>query len=77
MSLKVVLIYGDGVLDKDDECPNELRLVHLKYGCPDTDLDGVPDKDDECPNEFGLAEFNGCPDSDGDGIPDKDDERPD
>lgn len=66
---------GDGIYDKDDECPTEPGLAIFK-GCPDSDGDGIPDKDDECPNEPGLAEFQGCPDTDGDGIPDKDDACP-
>lgn len=66
---------GDGIYDKDDECPNEPGLAQFN-GCPDTDGDGIPDKDDECPTVFGLAEFKGCPDSDGDGIPDHKDECP-
>jgi len=66
---------GDGIYDKDDECPTEPGLPQFN-GCPDTDGDGIPDKDDACPNEAGLAEFQGCPDTDGDGIPDKDDACP-
>jgi len=66
----------DGVLDADDECPDEAGVAALK-GCPDRDNDGVADKDDECPDIAGLPEFNGCPDSDADGIPDKNDECPD
>ncbi|MEO8934372.1 MAG: OmpA family protein [Xanthomarina sp.] len=66
---------GDGILDKDDECPEVPGLKEFN-GCPDTDGDGIPDHLDECPNEAGLAEFNGCPDTDGDGIPDHLDECP-
>ena len=66
---------GDGIYDKDDECPETPGLPEFN-GCPDSDGDGIPDKDDECPNTPGLAEFNGCPDTDGDGVPDKDDECP-
>ena len=66
---------GDGVYDKNDECPETPGLKEFN-GCPDTDGDGIPDKDDDCPTEPGPAEFNGCPDTDGDGIPDKDDECP-
>lgn len=66
---------GDGIYDKDDECPEVAGLPEFN-GCPDTDGDGIPDHLDECPLEAGLAEFNGCPDTDGDGIPDKDDECP-
>ena len=66
---------GDGVLDKDDECPD---VVGDLNGCPDSDGDGVADKDDECPDQAGETENNGCPwpDSDGDGVADKDDECP-
>jgi OmpA-OmpF porin, OOP family len=63
---------GDGVLDKEDACPDVAGLKIFK-GCPDTDGDGVADKDDACPAAPGPKVFNGCPDSDGDGIADKDD----
>ncbi len=66
---------GDGVYDKDDECPDAVGLVEFK-GCPDTDGDGIEDRNDECPNTAGIAKFNGCADSDGDGIEDKKDECP-
>lgn len=66
---------GDGIYDKDDECPETPGLPEFN-GCPDTDGDGIPDHLDECPNTPGLAEFNGCPDTDGDGIPDPQDECP-
>ena len=66
---------GDGIYDKDDECPEVAGLAAFN-GCPDSDGDGIKDGDDECPNEAGLAEFNGCPDSDGDGVADKDDNCP-
>ncbi|SFW41360.1 Outer membrane protein OmpA [Sinomicrobium oceani] len=67
---------GDGIYDKDDECPEVAGLPEFN-GCPDSDGDGIPDKDDACPNEAGPAELNGCPDRDGDGVPDKDDACPD
>ncbi|WP_373058091.1 OmpA family protein [Zunongwangia sp. H14] len=67
---------GDGVYDKDDECPEQAGLPEFN-GCPDSDGDGIEDRMDDCPNEAGLAEFNGCPDSDGDGVPDNEDECPD
>lgn len=67
---------GDGVPDKDDECPNEAGLAALA-GCPDADADGIADKDDTCPNEAGLADLAGCPDADADGIADQDDACPD
>lgn len=66
---------GDGVFDKDDECPEVAGLKEFN-GCPDTDGDGIADKNDACPEEAGLKEFNGCPDTDGDGIADKDDACP-
>ena len=66
----------DGVLDKDDKCP-DLPGLKKYQGCPDTDGDGIPDDQDGCPNEAGPAATNGCPDRDGDGIPDKDDRCPD
>ena len=64
----------DGVLDKDDLCPEVPGPVE-NNGCPwpDTDGDGILDKDDACPEVPGLAEFNGCPDTDRDGIPDNED----
>ncbi len=66
---------GDGIYDKDDECPETPGLAEFN-GCPDTDGDGITDHLDECPNTPGLAEFNGCPDTDGDGVPDHLDECP-
>ena len=66
---------GDGVYDKDDECPETPGLKEFN-GCPDTDGDGITDAKDDCPDQAGLAEFNGCPDTDGDGVPDPQDECP-
>jgi len=70
---------GDGVPDKDDECPGTPPGVQVdEKGCPlDRDGDGVPDYKDDCPDEPGDPKFDGCPDSDGDGIPDHLDECPD
>lgn len=67
----------DGVLDKDDLCPEVAGPVE-NQGCPwpDTDGDGILDKDDACPEVPGLAQFNGCPDTDGDGVPDNQDNCP-
>lgn len=67
----------DGILDKDDACPDTPGLPEFQ-GCPDTDGDGVPDKDDQCPEVAGPVENNGCPwpDTDGDGVYDKDDACP-
>lgn len=66
---------GDGIYDKDDECP-ETPGLEIYNGCPDSDGDGIEDRMDECPNVAGLAQFNGCPDTDGDGIADPKDECP-
>ena len=70
---------GDGVLDKDDECPTVAGPVENK-GCPwgDQDNDGVLDKDDNCPAIAGPAANSGCPweDKDNDGVLDKDDKCP-
>ena len=67
---------GDGILDKEDACPEEAGPAE-NQGCPwpDTDGDGVLDKDDECPQVAGS--LNGCPDKDGDGIKDSEDTCPD
>jgi outer membrane protein OmpA-like peptidoglycan-associated protein len=59
---------GDGLLDKDDDCPTEaedLDAFQDEDGCPepDNDEDGVPDETDECPD---LPEEPG---GDGDGCP--------
>ena len=66
---------GDGIFDKDDECPETPGLPEFN-GCPDTDGDGIEDRNDACPNTPGLPEFNGCPDTDGDGIADPQDACP-
>ncbi len=68
---------GDGIRDKDDECPEVAGTAEFN-GCPDTDADndGVTDCCDKCPKTPGLAEFKGCPDTDGDGIPDYKDKCP-
>ncbi len=85
---RVVDADGDGVLDRDDACPDEPGVRtndEATNGCPapaDTDGDGVPDLNDACPEEPGPQSpeprKNGCPpDTDGDGIPDKIDACPD
>ena len=70
----------DGVLDKDDGCPDVPGPVENK-GCPwpDRDKDGVLDKDDRCPDEPGPVENQGCPwpDRDKDTVLDKVDKCPD
>ena len=67
----------DGILDKDDLCPDTFGLAQFQ-GCPDTGGDGIPDKDDKCPEVAGPADNQGCPwpDTDGDGVLDKDDQCP-
>lgn len=69
----------DGVLDRDDFCPDVPGPVE-NNGCPweDTDKDGVLDRDDKCPQVAGPAENDGCPweDTDKDGVLDKDDSCP-
>ena len=69
---------GDGVADKDDDCPN-LAGTKANRGCPstDTDNDGVIDDLDECPTIAGSPAAKGCPDRDGDGVADKFDKCPD
>lgn len=66
---------GDGVPDKEDNCPNEPGKADLG-GCPDRDGDGVADKMDACPDLAGPVDKQGCPDSDGDGIADNMDKCP-
>ena len=66
---------GDGIYDKDDECPETPGLEQFN-GCPDSDGDGIEDRLDACPNEAGLPQYDGCPDTDGDGIADPQDECP-
>ena len=54
---------NDGILDKDDACPNIAGTIALN-GCPeeeDTDNDGILDKDDACPTIAGTVALNGCP----------------
>ena len=70
---------GDGILDKDDKCPN-VKGVAKYQGCPipDSDKDGINDEEDKCPQVAGLARYQGCPipDSDKDGINDEEDKCP-
>ena len=79
---------GDGICDKDDECPEEKgekedkgcpKKEKEEKKCPDKDKDGVCDKDDKCPDQFGSKDNQGCPtnDRDGDGIRDDIDKCPD
>jgi OmpA-OmpF porin, OOP family len=69
---------NDGVVDAEDECPEEPGTA-LTKGCPDRDGDGIADKDDKCPDTAGIAKYNGCPipDRDNDGVNDEMDKCPD
>jgi OmpA-OmpF porin, OOP family len=56
----------DGVMDKDDACPDEEEDqdgFEDDDGCPepDNDHDGVPDDEDECPELSGDRAHDGCP----------------
>jgi outer membrane protein OmpA-like peptidoglycan-associated protein len=72
---------GDGVMDDDDWCPNQVGLKD-NHGCPegpidlDADHDGVNLPIDKCPDLPGTAEMDGCPDTDFDFIPDPQDKCP-
>ncbi len=70
---------GDGVINKDDNCPQMAGSV-AAFGCPDTDEDGVRDIDDRCPLVYGAIVNDGCPmaaqDADTDGVPDDQDDCP-
>lgn len=70
---------GDGVIDKEDDCPTVAGAVENR-GCPwpDTDKDGVLDKDDKCKKVAGPAENKGCPwgDTDKDTVLDNEDACP-
>jgi len=59
---------GDGINDKDDQCPL-IAGIPANNGCPaDSDGDGIYDSKDNCPNYAGTLENKGCPlDTDGDG----------
>lgn len=77
---------GDGILDPEDECPNEpedFDQFEDEDGCPetqDTDGDGLADDADTCPVEAedadGFQDEDGCPepDNDLDGIADGQDQ---
>lgn len=71
----------DGVINKDDRCPDTpFGAVVDEFGCPvDSDGDGVYDGFDQCPNTpvGAIVDALGCPtDSDGDGVYDGIDKCP-
>lgn len=70
---------GDGVLNKDDNCPEVAGPAENK-GCPwgDSDGDGVKDNVDNCPKVAGPVANAGCPwgDADNDGVLDNVDNCP-
>ena len=81
---------GDGVDDKDDQCPTQAEDkdgFEDGDGCPedDNDRDSIPDMQDKCPDKMevinGLDDADGCPDQvpdrDKDSIPDAQDKCPD
>ncbi|MFP4599710.1 MAG: OmpA family protein, partial [Persicimonas sp.] len=78
---------GDGILDDDDECPDDpedFDDFEDEDGCPDLDNDGdgIEDVADKCPNVAedldGFRDEDGCPDFDNDfdGIADLNDQCP-
>lgn len=66
---------GDGLLDKDDKCPEDPGPIE-NDGCPDRDGDGITDRADKCPDTPGVRALRGCPDTDEDGIADQEDDCP-
>jgi OOP family OmpA-OmpF porin len=73
---------GDGVPDRDDQCPDTpMGCVVDEVGCEiDSDGDGVCDGLDRCPDtpRGCMVDRRGCPkDSDGDGVCDGLDKCPD
>lgn len=53
---------GDGILNKDDECPTT-KGEPKNNGCPSSDIDGdgVMDRKDNCPDVPGDPKCQGCP----------------
>lgn len=79
---------GDGIMDKDDQCPvdpEDFDTFEDQDGCPDkdNDKDGILDPADIClfvPEDVdGFQDQDGCPevDNDLDGIVDLNDQCPD
>ncbi len=78
---------GDGILDKDDQCPvdpEDFDTFEDEDGCPDldNDKDGIQDLNDLClfvPEDIdGFQDEDGCPEVDNelDGIADINDQCP-
>ena len=78
---------GDGILDKDDQCPldpEDFDTYQDEDGCPDldNDSDGIPDLNDVClfraEDVDGYQDEDGCPELDNelDGIADLNDQCP-
>lgn len=55
---------GDGVPNKEDQCPDTPPFYIVdSNGCPkDSDGDGIVDSEDICPDLAGTIENKGCPD---------------
>jgi outer membrane protein OmpA-like peptidoglycan-associated protein len=79
---------GDGILDKDDQCPldpEDFDTFEDEDGCPDNDNDndGIVDQADACmfvaEDVDSFVDDDGCPDldNDGDGFADINDSCPD
>ena len=70
---------GDGILDKNDKCPDKAGPTE-NGGCPDEDIvkDGIINRLDKCPTIPGPKENDGCPDTDTDkdGLVDRLDKCP-
>lgn len=72
---------SDGILDGDDQCPDQPGW-DLTKGCPDRDGDAIVDAEDACREQAGTIAGKGCPqpvegDRDGDGVADSADASPD
>lgn len=68
----------DGVMDKNDRCPDTSPGSKVDAnGCIfDIDKDGLADDQDKCPDQAGTKALSGCPDKDADGIADASDACP-
>lgn len=69
----------DGVLDRDDKCPDSIinEIVDKKGCAKDSDNDGILDRNDKCLNSLKneIVDAKGCAkDSDNDGVLDRNDQ---